>query len=107
MKLVSMKVSAAERTKRTEPASADQPAYPWGLSLTLDRETLEKLGLDDNLPEPGSTMRLEAKVNVTGVSENKTVSGPGYCSVTLQITALGLSAAKGDGEDTLYDKGKK
>lgn len=104
MKLVSVKIDKAAQEKRyAEPSvAADRPMYPWGLSVNLDTETLEKLGLADDLPEVGSMMKLEAKVDVVSVSENETAGGGKSCSVSLQITDLGLSAPKEPAEK-LYE----
>jgi hypothetical protein len=104
MKLVNMKIDTAEREKRyAEPSvAADRPMYPWGLSVNLDTEALEKLGLADDLPEVGATMKLEARVDVVSVSENDTSGGGKTCSVSLQITDLGLSTPKEPAEK-LYE----
>lgn len=111
MKLTSMKIDRkAQQEKYAEPSSLsmDAPAYPYGLEVRLDKEALEKLGLADSLPKAGSSMKLQANVDVTNVSESDSANGGKNCSLTLQITDLGLSAAKDDEtSDKLYDKGKK
>jgi len=112
MKLKSMKLDPKAREKMPQPSlaeSGDRPLYPWGLEVRLETEALEKLGLADKLPTVGKSMKLEAMVDVTSVSENDSRGGKS-CSVTLQITDLGLGAAKSDdGEvgDRLYGKGAK
>ena len=111
MKLTSMKVDMKARQEKYAEASVsmDAPAYPYGLEVRLDKEALEKLGLADALPKAGSSMKLQALVDVTNVSESDSANGGKNCSLTLQITDLGLSAAKDDdAEDKLYDgKAKK
>jgi hypothetical protein len=103
-KLVSMKMSSAEQRKRTEPSSiaSDAPMYPWGLSLNLDNETLEKLKVDE-LPEVGDERLVIAKVKVTSVSSNESESGSNK-SVSLQITEMCLEDAgeKAAAESKLY-----
>lgn len=101
MKLHSMKLSTSISSEKVAAEPTERPAFPWGLSINLGKDELEKLGLKDDLPEVGSTMKLEAKVSVTSVSENKSLGGGDYCNVTLQITAMGLSSAKA-AEDELY-----
>lgn len=105
MKLVNMKVDTAAMEKRyAEPSvAADRPMYPWGLSINLDTDALAKLGLTDDLPDVGSTMKLEARVDVVSVNENETAGGGKSCSVSLQITDLGLSTPKEPAEK-LYEK---
>lgn len=108
MKLTNMKLDPkAREEKYSASLAADRPMYPWGLSVNLDREALETLGLVDNLPKVGSSMKLEARVDVVSVSESDSADGGKNCSVSLQITDLGLAAVKDDDAgDRLYDKGK-
>lgn len=109
MKLTSMKIDqAAQKAKYASVAQdePDRPMYPWGMTIRLDTEALEKMGLADKLPEVGKGMKLEALVDVVSVSESDTQGGGKNCNVELQITDLGLKAvADTDAGDTLY-KGK-
>lgn len=111
-KLVSVKISKAERKKMSEPSSlaeGDQPLYPWGLSISLDTETLTKMGID-TLPDVGESYMLIAKVDVTNVSSNESEGGKSR-SVGLQITDLCLEdadsiAGKKNVIDSLYGAAK-
>lgn len=87
-KLVSMKIDAKAREKMTEPASvaADRPLYPWGLSITLDNDALEKLGIDVSGLEVGGSKMLLANVEVTSLSSNESKDGGTNQSASLQIT---------------------
>lgn len=90
-KLVSMKFTKAEAKKMTEPSSlaeGDRPRYPWGLSVNLDKDSLEKLEIDD-LPKVGESYLLVAMVDVVGVSSNESEGGSNK-SVSLQITDMCL-----------------
>lgn len=106
-KLVSMKLSKTEAKAMTEPSMSekDRPRYPWGLTLTLDTDSLDKLGIDD-LPEVGESYMLVAKCDVTSCSSNMSEGGSSR-SISLQLTDLALA----DGDDTkgkagtLYDSG--
>lgn len=92
-KLVSMKLSKADREKSPSASpAADAPAYPWGLSVNLDDQAIEKLGI--KLPKVGGKLRLEALVDVTSVSSNESKEGGKNRSVTLQITDLCLESAR-------------
>lgn len=107
--LVSMKVNAKEREEMAKATLAtDVPRYPWGLSLSLDDESLDKLDLED-LPKVGSKLTLTARVEVTAcsVSANSYDNGKKRKSVSLQIVAMSLepeSEKKGSIEDRLYAK---
>lgn len=104
MKLVNMKLTAAEQKEKTEPMALapDAPSYPYGLELRLGDEVLDKLGLDP-LPVVGATLELVARVSVTGVHVNESKGGTRK-SLELQITDLCLEApsAKKDAKDVLY-----
>jgi len=92
-KLVSMKLEKKDREKAYPQPSMleDGPIYPWGLNLTLDHETLEKLEVDA-LPEAGEQLLLIAKVKVTGTTSNDSTDGKRQ-SVSLQITEMCLEDA--------------
>jgi len=72
------------------------PKYPYGLSLSLDDETLGKLGLDGDLPSVGEVIHFEAIARVTnaGASERETTDGATeVCQrVELQITNMGVAS---------------
>lgn len=109
MKLVSVKLNKKDREKEypTASALADQPAYPWGLQVRLDENTLDKLGID-KLPEVGGELMLIAKVNVVSVSSSESAgSGGKRRNVELQITELCLEdvPADKDAAEELYEKG--
>jgi hypothetical protein len=106
MKLTSMKMSASERKKSgpTIATGSDAPQYPYGLALSLDNESLDKLGL--GLPEVGSKFALHAMVEVTSVSASEHGKGEKQRSVSLQITDMALATA-GDtkqSSEVLYGK---
>ncbi|KAG2171874.1 hypothetical protein INT44_002519 [Umbelopsis vinacea] len=76
------------------PDSAeDQPAYPYGLSICLDDETLAKLGITE-LPKVGTVMQLTALVEVCSVSQYENQDGADN-SLSLQITDMELAAGNG------------
>lgn len=94
-KLVSMKMDPKEAEEYAGPtslAAKDQPAYPWGLCVNLENDSLEKLGMTD-LPEVGATLQLTARVTVTSVSSNQTEGNEPRRCVNLQITDMALGPA--------------
>ena len=108
MKLVSMKIDRAAREAKYSEKSvaADAPAYPWGLSLTLDEEALDKLGIE--LPEVDEKVAVIAKATVTNVSSNSSAGGEKRRSVSLQITELCIEpgASTKKAEEALYGASK-
>ncbi len=105
MEMVGMKMSARAKAEMAEPTPTDPPRYPWGLSLTLDEDSLDKLGMSA-LPEVGETRHLMAAVTVTSCSSNESESGK-HRSVTLQITEMALGEPPKDSSahaEKLYGK---
>ncbi len=93
--LVSMQLSRSEAKAQAGevPKEADRPRFPFGLTLHLEDEVLDKLNITE-LPKVGSTEELRAVVKVTRISEDDSESGQRR-SVGLQITEL----AFGDPDD--------
>lgn len=65
--------------------------YPWGLSLSLEHDSLEKLGIKQ-LPTVGTEMRMTAIVKVTGVNQSAREGQDTETRVGLQITSMQLPA---------------
>jgi hypothetical protein len=87
----------AKETMLCGPCDPEGPAYPYGLTLELSDEVLEKLGVKD-LPGVGAEILLTAKAKVTSVSINERQDADGdkeadkRRSVGLQITDLDVPA---------------
>lgn len=102
-KMVSMAKSAeevkediAEISAPMTAAKPSTPKYPWGLCLSLEDETLSKLGIDGELPKAGDVIQFTALAKVTNssTSESETTDGATKeCRrVELQITDMGVPA---------------
>lgn len=89
MALVSMKQSAEEAKEDAGCciAGSDLPEYPYGLSLSLNEETLAKLGLTAP-PAVGTTMMITAKVVVTSASQYQSQGKETESNSSWQITDL-------------------
>lgn len=103
-KLISMARTAAEVKSDLAdiPTVAGEskyegPRYPYGLCISLEDETLKKLGLDGDLPGVGDIIQFNAIAKVTNVSENEREATDGgtrkCCRVELQITDMGIPGA--------------
>lgn len=109
MKLVSVAQKPGEEKEEKAELAAEskQPIYPYGLCITLNEETIEKLGLKD-LPKVGSKGTIQAKVTVT---MTRATEGQAHSSmgIDLQITDLGLELKGGEKSavDTFYPDGGK
>ena len=95
-----------------QPISAgESEPYPYGLQVTLNKESLERLGLTAGQFEAGAIVTIKAMAKVKGIRVSEGDSNYDN-SVELQITALDLEGgqkgkgakflsglAKGPGED--------
>lgn len=95
-KLVSMKIPKEKRDGPMQPSSlaTEGPAYPYGLSLSLDTDSLEKLELDAEDLTVGTKYLLIAKVEVSSLSQSDSKDQGPYQSVGLQITDLCLESPR-------------
>lgn len=93
-------LTSMKRTKKDTKKSKDlccptscgpTDAYPYGLQVRLENESLDKLDLD-SLPKVGTKLTLTAEVEVSSVSErdNSGSDGP-FRSLELQITKMSLA----------------
>lgn len=89
--LVSMKKSKVEVKKESMGGccspSYDSDAYPYGLRLDLNNDSLDKLKMDD-LPKVGKTVKITAEASVERVEESTSSKGVPRRSVALQITKM-------------------
>lgn len=102
--MVSMKTTATERKEMTEPSEYKGPEYPYGLSISLNNDSLEKLGVE-KLPQVGTELLVLAKVKVSSASASDSEYGSSK-NVSLQITEMCLESLSKDEEKLaakLYD----
>ena len=67
-------------------ARESEPCYPYGLCITLEKEVLEKLGLEVSEFKVGDLLPMDMIGKVTGITQDE----HGYDCLTLQITDLGV-----------------
>ena len=68
---------------------SNAPKYPYGTSLDLNNDTLEKLGIT-KLPSVGEEVTITAKAKVTRISAYEEQGGAEQC-LGLQITDMDVS----------------
>lgn len=95
--MTNMKLSKSERKELRKTLVDDGPKFPFGLSINLDDESLEKLEMT-KLPTVGKEMTLTAKVKVTSVSAHDSEHGKDR-SVGLQITDMALHGSAHNDEE--------
>jgi hypothetical protein len=94
MAMINMK-SKPETEEMPGQIEGDEPQYPYGLCLHLEKDQLEALGITA-LPTVGSKMTINASVYVKSVSAYNTQSGEQDMSMSLQITDMEITPAKGE-----------
>lgn len=67
----------------------DGPRYPWGMSITLNKATLDKLGLGMDI-DIGDFVDARVFGTVTSISMNKRNDGTGDCCVCVQIEKMSI-----------------
>lgn len=76
----------------------DGPRYPWGLSLSFNKATLDKLGLSANC-EIGDLLDARIFGTVTSISANKRNDGTADYNVSVQIERMAIENEMTEGED--------
>lgn len=77
------------------PPAGDTPVYPWGLSISLSQDELDKLDLADDCC-PGDHVLLHCLAKVTSVSKNDTAEG---CKTRVEMQITAIAAEDDDSED--------
>lgn len=88
--MINMKSSEKQSATLLSDVASDEPEYPYGLRISLDEESLKKLGIGE-MPEVGTTMALQAKVEVVAVSQYEHKDDVSR-TLVLQITDMALDA---------------
>lgn len=95
MSMSDMKLTKKESKEMMPTTSISEkyegPEYPYGLMITLDKDSLKKLNLDASKIQTGKKFTLTASCQVVAVSSRQSFgNGGGYESVELQITKMQL-----------------
>ncbi len=105
--LINMENTAEEAKQQVDPSMVKGPKYPWGLTISLDDDSLKKLGID-TLPEVGTAVMVVAKATVASVSARQSEGGENYRCLDLQLTDMQVSGTQKDrmgrATEALYGK---
>lgn len=94
-KLIDMKMTPEETAESMMPSVG---SYPYGLSICLCQDELEKLEVSHEDCEVGDIYDLRAMCKVTSVSENEDAGGK-RCRVELQIIMLGVESESDEADE--------
>lgn len=89
MKMIDMKRDVKKsKSKNTLAYAGEESPYPYGLSLRLDNDGMEKLGLELSDLKVGDTMSFQIETKITSVSFNAgEIDKTSQCE--FQITKIG------------------
>lgn len=96
MKPVNLKIGTdTYQDESGEAKTRDE--YPWGLRISLDNETIKRLGIDAKaMPSVGDIIAVVGMAKVCSVSSHSSDGNEQRSSIDLQITDLGLEPPKRD-----------
>jgi hypothetical protein len=96
MKMVSLKISKTEMKLREPMAVPSEvpsgPRYPYGLCIHLDKDVLNKLGLDVSNFDAGQRVEFRAEGKVESISKRDTMDSGREQSMSIQITDMAWGA---------------
>lgn len=92
--MIDMKLPSKSKTLLSD-VEPSQPEYPYGLSINLDNETLDKLGIGD-LPEVGGEFTMKAIVRVKSVTDAQHEGEGRSRHVSMQIEQMDLGVSGGE-----------
>lgn len=95
-----MKLSDEERAEYPSSMMANQPLYPYGLCISLESDSLEKLGL--KLPELDQVIEFRVKAQVTSLNSRKEGNDGEDSCCSLQITGMEVVDSGSDAATKLY-----
>ena len=105
MELKNMKRTKAEKKEHISDAPSvgmSPEDYPYGLTINLEKESLDKLGLDIDDIAIGRRVSIEAVAKITNL--NKSISEKdNHSSMSLQITDMSVTPKGSNNPKTLKE----
>ncbi len=99
--LTSMKRAVKKaKSDKAYPTSTQDP-YPYGLSISLDEDSLKKLDIDISDYSVGDELELHAKVKVRSLRQSESETSGKDRSMDLQVTDMCLESpeSEDDGDE--------
>lgn len=94
--MVDLKRTSADKQETASLLPYNAPDYPYGLAISLDEESLEKLDVDFDNVDVDENYHLFILAKITAKSRNESVSGKPRRCIELQITHM---AAESEDEE--------
>ena len=94
-KMIDLKQSKSAREKHTSPKMiGESDRYPYGLSVSLDHDSVEKLGLHKKPPKVGSKVHLHSHAHVKSHDITHGEDGKPRHRIELQLQKMAIEASK-------------
>jgi hypothetical protein len=103
-KFVDLAITPKEREEeKISPMeeARDEPIYPFGTSMSLENDQIEKLGLEDG--EVGDYLHIAALVKLCGLHVTETESGQRKC-MQLQVTHIKILGNEDDESEEAFER---
>src|SRR5512138_1876701 len=110
MKLKSMKLSEQQADKVAEVAAGSKPEgprYPWGLAISLENESMKKLGLSAKDLPVGGEVAIVGKARVVRAGSYESEGDSKREDAGLQLTDLAIELGDSDAGEVLFGGGPK
>ena len=98
LRMVDMAQTPAEAAENMMPNVDSAPKYPYGLSIRLTQDELDKMNVDHTDWQIGDMFHLHAMGKVTSISEHETEGGQ-RCCVEIQLTHLAGESEDAENEE--------
>lgn len=101
--MINMAMSPEEKAEYAQPSIMnDSPDYPYGLCITIDNESLEKLGIP--IPEAGSFVMIQARAKVMNVNQRPDDDDDGSPETTIQLQITDMEVGPDSGAKSTAEK---
>jgi len=100
------KKAESDRWNSIETASEDRPDYPYGLTLSLDYETVKKMGLSERDFDAGQPVTITAEAMITE-DRIEIINGEKRHSISLQVQKMALGQETEEVADRFYKAASK
>ncbi|MDE2097466.1 MAG: hypothetical protein KGL39_09495 [Patescibacteria group bacterium] len=104
-KLVDLKRTKAEKKADSNPSTYEGNDYPYGLTVELDHDALQKLGID-KMPKAGDTMHVQAHAHVKSVEERQHSGGKKSRRMSLELRKMAIAATQRAANEGEVHEGK-
>ncbi len=105
-KLVDLKLSKREKKEEMEPPREYGPDYPYGLSLSMGEDVLDKLGIK-KIPGVGDEFHFIVVAHVTSARQSEYEESGLEKSISLQISDMAVMKHEDSDEDDPDDSAAK